>query len=156
MVALQLGSVIGWWICLTGEEAHETGHCPTNQPIAGETSGIRRCVMESVFQNNRVTFRFLPENRDAHDPAEPCISSKIPRLNGNCPAQLPEKWLGKQGPGQETSFPTYWHLPRPYLSKSLVLVLPSKRSFDDWSNSLDNQNVSDVPLCINIVRTANH
>jgi hypothetical protein len=54
--------------------------------------------MASVFQNNRVAFRFLPENRDAHDPVEPCISSKIPRLNGNCPAQLPEKWLGKQGP----------------------------------------------------------
>jgi hypothetical protein len=82
---------------------------------------------------------------------------QIPRAQwAICPAQMPEKWLGKQGPEPEDFIPNMLAFAPSLLIESLVLVLPWKRSFDDWSNSLDNQKVSCVPLCINIVRTANH
>ena len=112
------------------------------------------CYGICVFQNNRVTFVCL--KTETRMTAGSMHVEQIPSSIANCPAPMPEKWFGNKARSRRLHSQQVGILPRPYLSKSLVLVLPSKRSFDDWSNSLDNQKVSDGPLCTNIVRTANH
>jgi len=91
MVALQLGSVIGWWNCLAGEGVHEICHCPTSQPIAAETSILGGVLwVICVFQNNRGDFR-LPETETRMTPWSMHLEQN-PRLNGR-PAQMPENGL---------------------------------------------------------------
>jgi len=94
--------------------------------LGGVFFGIR------VSQNNRGDFR-LPGKRDAHDP----WSMRLEQNRGSIAIVQPSaRNRDSEAESEPEDFaPNMLAFAHSYSSELLVLILPSKRSFDDWSNS---------------------